>query len=64
MGSVTFLNNHYRVPHVAVKKWIWRLLPVVDHHSTPPTGNIMEPAALGKDTIYILGYGVEGGVTH
>ena len=45
-------------------KWIWRLVCIVARPLHPPTGHMMDPDALGKDTLYILGSGVSDGVIH
>ena len=45
-------------------KWKRRLAHVVVRPSQPPSGHPMVPAALGKDTLYILGSGKVNGVYH
>ena len=37
---------------------------VEDRPLQPPTVHPMDPYALGKDTLYILGSSVAGGVSH
>ena len=64
MRVVLLLHNQYRIPHVSVQE----VDPKVGVHLCPPLadsiGQLMYPAAIGKETLYRLGFGVVGGVFH
>ena len=64
LGEVALLQNHYCALHVAVHKMDTEVGVHCRPPLTVPTGNPMDPSAPGKDTLYILGYGVSSGVFH
>ena len=66
MGVEAFplLHNHYRVLHVTVQQLYPTLVQVLARLLQPLIGHHMDPVALGKYTLYSLGYCMAGGVDH
>ena len=64
MGVVTFLQNHYSVPHVAVNKANQEVDARQQPNPQPSTGHYTNPSAQVKNNLYNLGYGGVGVAYH
>ena len=59
---VTLLHNQYRIPHVSVQEVDPKVGVCIPPPLADPIGHPMYPVAIGKETLYSLGFVVVVGV--